>query len=784
MFFNKSFVFCMCILFFVLCVNTVSASDSEDVDLSKGLVAYYPFNGNANDESGNGNHGVVYGATLTLDRFDNENVAYLFDGNEDSIQLPHNIINQKNDVSCSVWIKTNKLHVAILSGANSTKDNSYLIYIRESISLYIKSGYTSDVSKIVDDSKWHHIICIREGSSGNVKIYIDGIQYINENLEKNELLIEKNGLIIGRDQDCVGGCFEASQDFEGAIDDIRIYNRCLNELEIKALYESQSDNLLVTPSFKKIPSTNGTTAFAVNSNLSWIATSKDLWLKIENSEDTIIVNYEENIREARTGKITIIAEGATNSPQIVEVRQNSIFTDLEDGLVAYYPFNGNSKDMSGNGNHGIEYGGLTYANGILNKAGNFDGVDDFIEVTPISDVSAIENFTISVWTYLLNWKEQPNNYLYDRQFVFDGFTHSKTAMNDFYRQGFSVVYDGLLNSEEIRDSILYKYNENIYLAQNTKINIKGKWHHHVFMRIRDADYTYFDGQLINSTYYKDIKRDDPLNMKHDWFIGTFSGNNPNYGAIKDGYNYSFFGLLDEMRIYNRALSESEIKVLNEIKQNHLSVTPVCKNLLAVSGTTIFTVTSNITWSATTSASWITIQTSPNTISVDYSANLGETRTAKITVSAESTSLSPQYIEITQSQRANNPPVASNQEVKTNTNIPINISLSATDTDNDPLIFSILQPPSHGTISNEPPNIIYTPDQNYHGTDEFTFKANDGKEDSNIAQVTIQINPIITTRHFKEVDGNPADETWTIYLSSATLDGENLQPNDEIAIFDN
>ena len=67
-----------------------------------------------------------------------------------------------------------------------------MIYIRESISLYIKSGYTSDVSKIVDDSKWHHIICIREGSSGNVKIYIDGIQYINENLEKNELLIEKN----------------------------------------------------------------------------------------------------------------------------------------------------------------------------------------------------------------------------------------------------------------------------------------------------------------------------------------------------------------------------------------------------------------------------------------------------------------------------------------------------------------------------------------------------------------------------------------------------------------
>jgi len=48
--------------------------------LKDGLVAYYPFNGNANDESGNGNNGTVYGATLTTDRFGNTNKAYSFDG--------------------------------------------------------------------------------------------------------------------------------------------------------------------------------------------------------------------------------------------------------------------------------------------------------------------------------------------------------------------------------------------------------------------------------------------------------------------------------------------------------------------------------------------------------------------------------------------------------------------------------------------------------------------------------------------------------------------------------
>lgn len=59
-------------------------------DLADGLVAYYPFNGNANDESGNGKHALlISGANLTQDRFGNANSAYYFDGSNDFIQIPH-----------------------------------------------------------------------------------------------------------------------------------------------------------------------------------------------------------------------------------------------------------------------------------------------------------------------------------------------------------------------------------------------------------------------------------------------------------------------------------------------------------------------------------------------------------------------------------------------------------------------------------------------------------------------------------------------------------------------
>jgi hypothetical protein len=53
-----------------------------------GLVASYPFNGNADDESGNGNHGTVLGTVLTTDRFGNENSAYEFDGSSTYITIP------------------------------------------------------------------------------------------------------------------------------------------------------------------------------------------------------------------------------------------------------------------------------------------------------------------------------------------------------------------------------------------------------------------------------------------------------------------------------------------------------------------------------------------------------------------------------------------------------------------------------------------------------------------------------------------------------------------------
>jgi len=105
-------------------------------DLSDGLVAYYPFNGNANDESGNGNHGTVNGATLTEDLFENAESAYSFDGTNSFIEVMDTPALRLNntDFTVSAWVYETERNVsyqdAILTKRSSGSRNGWFYSIR------------------------------------------------------------------------------------------------------------------------------------------------------------------------------------------------------------------------------------------------------------------------------------------------------------------------------------------------------------------------------------------------------------------------------------------------------------------------------------------------------------------------------------------------------------------------------------------------------------------------------------------------------------------------------
>jgi hypothetical protein len=139
--------------------------------------------------------------------------------------------------------------------------------------------------------------------------------------------------------------------------------------------------------------------------------------------------------------------------------------------------------------------------------------------------------------------------------------------------------------------------------------------------------------------------------------------------------------------------------------------------------------------------------------------------------------------------SNNAPVANNQSVTTNEDTAVGVTLSATDADSNPLTYSVVASPAHGTLSGTAPALTYTPTANYNGADSFTFRANDGTANSNTATVSITVNAVndapvasnqnVTTNEDTAVgvtlsatdaDGNPL--TYSVVASPAhgTLSG--------------
>lgn len=91
--------------------------------------------------------------------------------------------------------------------------------------------------------------------------------------------------------------------------------------------------------------------------------------------------------------------------------------------------------------------------------------------------------------------------------------------------------------------------------------------------------------------------------------------------------------------------------------------------------------------------------------------------------------------------SNHAPAANDATYATAEDTAVSITLTAADIDEDPLTFSIVTQPQHGILTGTPPNLTYTPNQNFNGPDTFNFKANDGELDSNIATITINVSAV-------------------------------------------
>ncbi|MBI4651135.1 PKD domain-containing protein [Candidatus Desantisbacteria bacterium] len=145
------------------------------------------------------------------------------------------------------------------------------------------------------------------------------------------------------------------------------------------------------------------------------------------------------------------------------------------------------------------------------------------------------------------------------------------------------------------------------------------------------------------------------------------------------------------------------------------------------------------WNLDTNKSY---ETSTNTNSITYTYSNAGTYEARVKVTDNDGSSAEANLTITvnQSPLQNQPPIANDALINTIENIPINITLTGTDPDGYTLIYIIVSQPSNGILSGATPNLTYAPNNNFTGVDNFTFKVNDGKKDSNTATINITITP--------------------------------------------
>ena len=228
--------------------------DIYSKNIDTGLVASYNFDDGrgiiACDSSGNGNGGVIYGEAAWVDGVSGK--ALRFDGMDDRVLLPFSVMDGLVDVTVEFWIRTNAEGMGIISGANSYMDNEYLIWSEYGgITPYIK-GYDYQSKTLINDGNWHHIAVVRTGVT--VTVYVDGMMDIlRDSAHSEPLSIEPNGLWIGGDQDHVGGGWVFDQQFNGTLDEVRIYERTLSMEEISGHYDSHTPapskplNLLAVP---------------------------------------------------------------------------------------------------------------------------------------------------------------------------------------------------------------------------------------------------------------------------------------------------------------------------------------------------------------------------------------------------------------------------------------------------------------------------------------------------------------------------------------------------------
>jgi len=467
-------------VFAIACISLLTLPAAAQIPAyvpTDGLVGWWPFNGNANDESGNGNEGVVNGATLTEDRFVNANKAFSFNGISDFIQVNNSAsLTLTNNFSFSCWIKipdyslnTSGIVERTVIGKQRANNEGTFNFIavnpwgQNACSFGLNDGPNNIVVNNGEGvllNTWNHFSGTYDGTIA--KLWKNGV-LIADQQTGISLIVSDEPFYFGKEFNSMG------RFFKGIIDDIAIYNRALTEQEIQNLY---------------------------------------------------------------TG---------TTPPPCVSLPSN-----LQQGLVGYWPFCGNANDESGNGNDGTVNGATLTEDrfGNAGKAYSFDGVDDHVIIENNAQLQGITDIAISGWINI--------NQLPDSNSVLAGIVTKWYGQYNCGNQSdnFSVWTSYLNELVAGTNQYMFYGNPQSTLVSSSEILTNQHWIHFAFNHDSEqGGELYINGNLVSENSLSGVicGSTNPLYFGCDNGVGTL--------------NRFFNGSLDDIGIWNRALTPEEVQEL-------------------------------------------------------------------------------------------------------------------------------------------------------------------------------------------------------------------------------
>jgi gliding motility-associated-like protein len=492
----------------IVCIFSILPSFGQSLPSyvpTNGLMGWWPLDGNANDISGNGYNGTAYGVTATDDRHGNNNSAFSFDitstgwgSAKDRIVITDDAIAnawyQANAFTISTWIKldtktgsfANRPHTILgVWDGNGTPITRHQI----SASNYQSTRLNSTVGGTtpVANNDWVHVVTTWDGDT--LRHYQNGIPAGHSYLSYSIPSSTNYGDITFGELHMGNGHW---YHFVGSMDDMGVWDRALSNNEISQLYNAP------------VPCSN---------------------ITIGHNPPDVCSNNDTTLLYVTLG---------TGNNHIA----NPLLGSLSADLIAFYPFNGNADDTSGNGYNGTPSNLSNAADrlGNPNSAFEFNGTNSRIEVgtLPAIDCSSDGAFTVSGW-----FKSNQQNE--GRILSFYPTTPDGTfAFQWSFNPSTSVLHVNVAKSQSANAP---------WAVITTTISNPSQWNHAVM--------TYEDGSLklfINGSLAGSSQYTGPYAAK-----GANTVFNVDY--ISYDPNERFDGFIDDIGIWNNALSIDKIKAL-------------------------------------------------------------------------------------------------------------------------------------------------------------------------------------------------------------------------------